>query len=232
MTITILGTSHIAGEAKERIKRAIEEKHFDCVAVELDMDRYYALKNKPQDGHKDSTYIDRKNLLQSMIVALLMKLQNNLSEHTGIGAGEEMLFAVNEAESRQIPVKLIDQHINTTLSKLSAISSMERINFLIYLVGGIIALPFLPVLSVFSKKTIDLNKVPEKEMVSELITEFKKKFPQTFNVLVEERNAIMSEKIKKLGETYKNILVVVGAGHLEGMKKILSDKITYAPASK
>ena len=227
MTIVILGTSHIAKEAKQRIKKTINEKSFDCVAVELDFDRYSALKNKPYNGKKDSTYIDRNNLLQSIIISMLIRIQNKLSEHTGMGAGEEMLYAVNEAEKKQIPVKLIDQHINTTIFKISKISFMERFKFLIYLFSGIIALPFLSFLSIFSKKTIDLNKVPEKEMVSELISNFKKKFPKIFNILVEERNEIMSEKIKKIGEKYNNILVVVGTGHIEGIKDILKHKIKY-----
>ncbi|MCK5040205.1 MAG: TraB/GumN family protein [Candidatus Aenigmarchaeota archaeon] len=227
MTITIIGTSHIAHESIEKIKKAIEEKAPDCVAVELDMDRLYALKNKLDNKEKKKSYIDRQNIIQSMIINLLMKLQNKLSEQTGLGAGEEMLFAVNEATNRGVPVKLIDQHINITISNIGNISIFERIKLLGYLVFVAVSLPFLPFLSVFSKKTIDLNKVPEKEMILEMMGEFKKKFPQTFDVLVEDRNKIMAEKIKKLGGVYENIVVVVGAGHIEGMRAILKGKIAY-----
>lgn len=226
MTISIIGTSHIAQESIERIKKAIEEKTPSCIAVELDLDRYHSLKEQ-QTGTERKKYIDKKNLLQYLTLTLLIKVQTKLSEYTGIGAGEEMLFAATHAEKKGIPVKLIDQHINTTILKLSGISTAERIKFLLYLIVGTISLPFIPFLSMFSKKKMDLNKVPEKEFVLELTGEFKKKFPQTYLVLVEERNTIMAEKIKKLGESYENIVVVVGIGHSEGLKEILGNQIVY-----
>ncbi|MCK5474695.1 MAG: TraB/GumN family protein, partial [Candidatus Aenigmarchaeota archaeon] len=46
MTIYLVGTSHIAKESLSKVKKAIEGKKPNCVAVELDYVRFHALKNK------------------------------------------------------------------------------------------------------------------------------------------------------------------------------------------
>jgi len=219
--ITIIGTSHIAQQSIDKIKKQFLEKNIDCVAVELDSDRLHCLKNR--DKNKPKSYFDKSNIIQSIIIKLLMRLQNKLSKETGLQTGQEMLFAVQQAEKRNIEIKLIDQHITTTIAKLNKISYLEKIKFFFYIVFGIFGLPFVYFKSVMS---FDLNKIPDKNHVEQIMIMFKKNFPQTFEILVCQRNEIMAEKIKNLAKTYENILVIVGVGHIKGLKQILKTKIS------
>ena len=58
MTIYIVGTSHVAGESVSKVKKAIAEKKPGCVAVELDMNRYMALKTREKRKGKINGYFD------------------------------------------------------------------------------------------------------------------------------------------------------------------------------
>ena len=49
----------------------------------------------------------------------------------------------------------------------------------------------------------------------------KDRYPSIYKVLVEERNKVMSRKLLSLMQTNKNVVAVVGAGHIEGITKII-----------
>ena len=103
MTIYLVGTSHIAKESLIKVKTAIEEKQPDCVCVELDATRYFALKNK----QKSSTPLNIP-LMQRMIFSLMKRMQDKLSRETNIFAGQEMLDAIKLAKKNKIPYYFID----------------------------------------------------------------------------------------------------------------------------
>ena len=46
--IILIGTAHISQESCNEVKKAVEEKSPDCVAIELDEGRYKSLNN-PED---------------------------------------------------------------------------------------------------------------------------------------------------------------------------------------
>ncbi|MCK5474822.1 MAG: TraB/GumN family protein, partial [Candidatus Aenigmarchaeota archaeon] len=158
-------------------------------------------------------------LLQKLIFALMQKIQERLSKETNIFPGQEMLDAVSLAEKQDIPYVFIDQNINITISRLmSEMGFFSKIKFLFYLLIGFIGIPF-PWL--MASKELDLNKVPEKDFIDEAMVELKAAFPAIYKVLVADRNKFMAKNIKKLGEKYDNVVVVVGAGHVKGIGKIL-----------
>ena len=72
----------------------------------------------------------------------------------------------------------------------------------------------------------DLKKVPSSVVVHKLINNFKHRFPHIHKVLVVDRDNYMVTRIKLLQRKFPkdDILVVVGAGHAEGIKKLLEDK--------
>ena len=214
MTIYLVGTSHIAKESLLKVKKAIEDKKPDCVAVELDAIRFHALKNKK----KRKTKV-KLPLLQKLIFALMQKMQDRLSQETNIFPGQEMLDAISLAEKQDIPYVFIDQNINITISRLmSEMSFFSKIKFLFYLLIGFIG---IPIPGIMASKELDLNKVPEKDFIDDAMVELKATFPAIYKVLVADRNKFMAKNIRKLGEKYDNVVVVVGAGHVKGIGKIL-----------
>ncbi len=214
MTIYLVGTSHIAKESLSKVKKAIEDKKPDCVAVELDAVRFHALKNK----RKRKTKV-KLPILQKLIFALMQKMQERLSQETNIFPGQEMLDAISLAEKQDIPYVFIDQNINITISRLmSEMGFFSKIKFLFYLLIGFIG---IPIPGIMASKEFDLNKVPEKDFIDEAMVELKAAFPAIYKVLVADRNKFMAKNIRKLGEKHDNVVVVVGAGHVKGIGKIL-----------
>ncbi len=199
--IKIIGTSHISRESVEQIKKSFQEHDFDLVAVELDKNRLSALKAQ-------KVGVTTRNPIALIISAI----QTYMSKKTGITPGTEMLTAVENAERFGIPVFLLDQDISLTLKGLKEVSLKEKIKITGYTLLGL-----------FGRRTVkfDITKVPSQEFVEYMLINFKVMFPEFYNVLIEERNKYMVERIKKLEETYDDILVVVGAGHKPGMESLM-----------
>ena len=86
----------------------------------------------------------------------------------------------------------------------------------------------------YGVKELDLTKVPSKKMIKKLTSEVKKRYPNVYNVLIEERNKIMALNLKRLMESNpdKLIIAIIGAGHEEEMMDLIKKKeeqeITYS----
>jgi len=218
MTIYIVGTSHIAGESVSKVKKAIAEKKPGCVAVELDMGRYAALKSRDNGNGKIEM-----PLLQKAIFLVLRHVQKQLSKETNILPGEEMLAACECASEVGAKVAFIDQDINVTLGRLmKKLGVFGQLKLLLYMGVGILG---IPVKGLVMSKEIDLNKVPDDEFIEYAMGEFRKHFPSVYEVLVVERNHVMGRNLRKLGDEFEDVVAVMGAGHVKSVGKLLeSDK--------
>ena len=98
--ITIIGTSHISPESIRTIKDTIENEKPDCVAVELDMNRYISMKSGEM-GRPPGLFLK-----------IFSWLQKKLGKSTGIFPGQEMMTAIEFSRKNKIPVYLIDQDIS------------------------------------------------------------------------------------------------------------------------
>jgi pheromone shutdown protein TraB len=90
---------------------------------------------------------------------------------------------------------------------------------------------------VLRKKEVvfDLAKVPSQRVIKKLTSKVKKRYPNLYFVLVDERNQIMAKNLAGIMAKNPNdkILAIIGAGHEEEIlslvKKELSDKqISYS----
>ena len=72
-------------------------------------------------------------------------------------------------------------------------------------------------------ENFDLSKVPKKELIIKMMGQLKKKYPSLYKTLVSDRNKYMVKNLIKLMRQHpdKKILAIVGAGHKEGMEKLL-----------
>lgn len=199
--IEIRGTSHVAGEDLESIGREVAEKEPGVVALELDPRRLEALVHGSRGrGPRNPFFL------------LLKRVQDLLGRRTGVAPGSDMLEAYRAADSEGIDVALIDQDIGITLGKLKEVPIVEKVKF----TGFLFLSPFL-----FHGTEIDLETVPEEELVDEMLLRFRVGFPEMFRVLVEERNRVMAERLKILEAEYGDVLAFVGAGHVEGVKELV-----------
>ena len=205
--IKIIGTSHVAKSSVNEVHRVIEKLKPDCVAVELCPARFYTLLEGPR----------KPSLGFGLTQFLLSYLQQYLGKKIGIMPGAEMLEAINAAKKAGSKVVLIDMRIEQILMRISGISKREKIRLFSKLIFGF-------VLSPFSKESFDISKVPSKRLIKKAMGYMKKELPVFYDILVTQRNKYMARNILSLSKKYEKIVVVVGAGHEDGLKKLLNKK--------
>ncbi len=219
--IRIIGTSHIAKQSIEEIKAAVDSYQPNIIAVELDLKRAYALthEEKRKTPFSEILKIGWKGFL---FVKIGQYLQEKLGRIVGIAPGSEMKTALKLAREKGLQVAFIDQPIEITLKNFSrTLTWKEKIRFVTDLFKGLI-MPKKQI-KAFGFESFDLSRVPEKEIISKAINQLRIHYPNVYKTLIQDRNKYMVKEIVQLLRKYpeKKILVVVGAGHREGMEQLL-----------
>ncbi|MBT7522682.1 MAG: TraB/GumN family protein [Nitrospina sp.] len=214
VSITLLGTAHVSKESVALVEEQILSKEFDCIAVELCPARYENLKNKSWWQNLDIYEVFKKKKASLLLINLaLSAYQRRLADKVGVEAGKEMMRAIELAIENEIRLEVVDRDITTTLHRLiTKVSFWQKIKIFSGLVVGI-----------FVGEKIDkeqIESLKKGDMLHSVIEEFGDSLPQIKKVLIDERDEFMTGKLSmltKLENPPKNILAIVGAGHLVGM---------------
>ncbi len=213
--LRIIGTSHIAQQSLDEIERAFQQHKPDIVAVELDRKRLHALLSDERASPNLSA-IGKVGLKGYLFAVIGGFLQRKLGNIVGVKPGSEMKLAVELAKKMSTKIALIDQDIEITLKKFSIrITWREKFRFVVDVFNSLLFKKKVLAELGIGQDALDLSKVPGKELVKRLILQLKKRYPNVYDVLVDERNKIMANNISKLIHKFpdENILVVIGAGH-------------------
>src|SRR3989338_5497196 len=222
--LVFLGTSHIAKQSLDEVKNAIEKEKPEIIALELDHKRLHALM---QEQRRLEIGMIRKVGIKGFIFLLIGAwAEKKLGKLVGVAPGSEMRQALKIARKKDIRVALVDQDIEITLKRLShELTWKEKWNFV-----KDVAKAFFS-----SKKEIDfdLRTVPDKKTIKKLVDKLRERYPNVYKVLIEERNIAIANNLRKIigHNTDKKILVILGAGHIEDVVKLLEGKeihITYS----
>ena len=223
--LVFLGTSHIAKQSLDEVKKYIDEEKPDIIAIELDRKRLPALMSKANRKIelRNIRHIGLKGFIFSLIGAWAEK---KLGKLVGVAPGSEMKQAIKIARKKKIDLALIDQDIEITLKRLSkSITWKEKRHFLADIIKAF-----------FTRKheiDFDLATVPDKNIIKKLTSQLKKNYPNVYRVLIEERNNVIAGNIISLMQANQNkkILVILGAGHIDDVIEILNqkeDSISYS----
>ena len=222
--IILLGTSHVASDSVNEIKKVIGENNPEVVCLELDTGRFKSMMNDGEDVNKkeQSMMVQIKHLgvFGFLFMRVAGGLQKHLGKRMGIQPGIDMKTAYLEAREVKIPVSLIDLPISMTIRKMSKLSFGRKMKMLFSIVG-----------KSMSKKNrklmkFDLNKVPSDKVIAQMMNLIRVEVPDLYKILIDDRNHYMCKRLLKLRESHEgNIIAVVGAGHVDGMKKILNGKL-------
>jgi len=215
--IIIVGTSHIAGESVRMAREVIEKEKPDCVAVELDFRRLQGMRAGKGSNREALTVLGPLNFV---FFVMMRWIQGMMSKRTGVFVGEEMLRAVDVAEENKIQVALVDRDIAITIGRLRKVAFLERFYFILFMLSGVI---LGPIVAFFSKDNkIDLNRVPDNELIRDATGEIKKRFPGIYRVLIGERDRYIASRLIAISKSYKKIVAFIGAGHRESVQKIIT----------
>ena len=208
--IVLIGTGHVFNLSQALIN-IFEEKQPEIVCVELDKQRYYALKLK----HTSPEAYKNMERNVPILYKLLARFQEGMAKQYGVTAGEEMLTAINYANSHQLPVAFIDMNAQHLFSRmLRSMSLSEKFKLIFTGFGGFF----------ISKERVEKElKKLEKDFDS-YIKEIEKKFPTIKRVLIDERNLYMIQQLTAANEQYEKVIAVIGDGHIPGISELLTKK--------
>ncbi|KAB7632059.1 MULTISPECIES: TraB/GumN family protein [Stenotrophomonas] len=213
---TLLGTAHVSQASVEAVERAIESGRFDAVAVELDAQRLQALTDPDALAKLDLVEVIRKGRVALFAANLaLAAYQRRLAEQLEIEPGAELKRAVTLANERNLPVHLIDREVGLTFRRAS-----QRLGFFgkIKLVMGLGA-------GLFASEEVgedEIEKLKQGDMLEASFGEFASESPALYETIIGERDRYMATRLREVHDpAQREVLAVVGAGHLAGLAKYL-----------
>jgi pheromone shutdown-related protein TraB len=212
-TFILVGTAHVSRESADLVREVVERERPDRVCVELDAQRYEALSRKTQWENLDLKQVIRKRQLATLLVNLLLaSYQEKLGGKLGVKPGAELLGAIRIAEELEIPHTLCDRNIRITLLRAwRSMGLVQKWKLLSAILAG-----------VFTETELtedDLRRLRQQDVLSEMMQELAEYMPRLKSVLIDERDAYMAETIR--ASEGDRVVAVVGAGHLEGIRKAL-----------
>ena len=213
--IILIGTAHISQESCNEVKKAVEEKSPDCVAIELDEGRYKSLNNPEDWKNLDIVKVLKANQGFLLLANLVLSgFQRRMGSNVGVKPGDEMRAADNCAKERNIPVAMVDRPIQTTLRRAWAVNSFWG---KCKLISALLA-------SAFDKEEVSGEQIENLKNSSEMdsmMKELADYMPVVKKVLIDERDRYLASKIWDCKG--KKTLAVLGAGHLPGVEAYLKE---------
>ncbi|MDD3159531.1 MAG: TraB/GumN family protein [Candidatus ainarchaeum sp.] len=217
--IILVGTAHISKESMELVKETINLEQPDVVGVELDEQRIeQLLSGKKWQETNIIEIVKTGRTYLFLLNTVLSNVQKQLGDEVGIKPGSEMLVAIKVANENKKPIHLLDRNISITLKRaIKKMTLKEKIWIGVSLVGAMFGVGEKINLNISS-----IEDLKDQDLINKLMKELGKKMPSIKEVLVDERDAYIAQMIKI--SPGKKIVAVVGAGHLEGIEKIINEK--------
>ena len=213
----IVGTAHVSKESTDLVKATIEEEKPDTVCVELCDSRFQSIrhKNRWQDMNIIKVIKEKKTFLL-LSNLLLASFQKRIADKLDIQPGAEMIQAIDSADAIEANIILADRDIRITLSRIWRVTglwSKLKIIFQLALSLG----------NVDEITEQDIEKMKQEDMLQSLLSEVEKSLPVLREILIDERDRYLAQKIKM--SPGNKIVAVVGAGHVPGILKYWEEEI-------
>lgn len=223
-TYYILGTAHISQTSVDEVKKVIAEIKPDTVCVELCETRYRALTDASQWEKLNIGQVIRDGKALFLLASLAFSsFQRRMGDQVGVKPGSELLEGIRQAEAHGAELVLADRDIQITLKRTWGNLGFWK-KFM--LLGGLLE-------SMLEDEKItdeDLEKLKEKDQLTDAMEAFAEAMPEVKEPLIDERDQFLMSKIEEApGES---IVAVVGAGHVAGMTKWLGKNVDRTQISQ
>ena len=203
----LLGTAHISQESIVQVTTSIREEKPDCVAIELDEQRYASMKNPEAWKNLDIVKV-LKNGQGFVLMAnlILSSFQKRMGADVGVKPGEEMKAAIAVAEELNIPAVMVDRPIQMTLKRAWAKNSL----------WGKCKLLAVLLSSAFEKSEIsaeEIEKLKNESEMDSMMNEIAEYLPAVKAVLIDERDRYLASHIWEAqvnGAPAKKTVAVLG----------------------
>lgn len=213
---TLLGTAHVSRASVEAVRAAVASGQYDAVAVELDPGRLQSLTDPDVLARMDIVRVlrDGKTHLFAANLAL-SSYQRRLAEQLDVEPGAELKAAVEDARARDLPVRLIDREVGLTFRR-----AMQRLGW-----WGRARTGAGILLAMFGDEEVgddEIEKLKQGDMLEASFGEFATHSPALYETVIAERDRYMAARLRQ-DPGARNVLAVVGAGHLPGLARHLAE---------
>lgn len=210
--IFLVGTAHVSQRSVAVVEHVINTVKPDVVAVELCAARHRSLTQEQQWQETDIVKVIREKKSMVLLANLLLaSFQKRLGAGLGVRPGQEMLAAVEAADKSGARIVLADREIQLTLKRAWGQATFwDKCRLIPSLLSGL-----------FSREQMsedELERLRNKDILSEVMDEFARHYPRIKVALIDERDQYLAKKIDTGGGEV--IVAVVGAGHCSGMEKL------------
>ncbi len=215
--VILIGTAHVSKESAQQVSQTIREEKPDTVCVELCQSRYQSIRQKERWQETDIVkVIKEKKSFLLLSNLLLASFQKRIAKKFDINPGAEMIKAIETAEETGAKIHLADRDIRTTLARTwRAMGLWSKIKLMFQLI--------LSLGEVEDIKEEDIEKMKQEDVLESLLAEVGKSLPVLKEILIDERDQYLADKIRNCPG--KNVVAVVGAGHVQGIKKYWNTEI-------
>jgi pheromone shutdown-related protein TraB len=219
-TITLIGTAHVSQESADLVRRTIETEQPDTVCIELCESRLQSVRQKSRWQEMDIIKVVKEKkaflLLSNLILA---SFQKRIADRMDIKPGQEMITAVEAAEAAGAQVWLADRDIRVTLSRTwRSMGLWDKLKLLYQLL--------LSLGEVDDLSQEDIERMKQEDVLNALLEEIGTAQPVIREILIDERDRYLAQKIKDAPGAH--IVAVVGAGHVPGIKRYWSSETDLA----
>ena len=161
--------------------------------MELCPARYKALTGQEEETEiKISELLSGGRLYFFLVQWFLAYIQKKIGDEMGVKPGSEMLAAIEAAKRTGARVALVDRDVGITIQRFwSAMGFLDKVK----LIGSLIPAAFG-----WGKEEIDIDTITEEDIVSQMISEFRKISPRAANVLLDERDAFIARNLVSLSK--------------------------------
>lgn len=220
---TLLGTAHVSKASVEAVRESILHGAFDAVAVELDAQRLQSMSDPGALAKLDLVEVIRSGRTALFAANLgLAAYQRRLAEQLGIEPGAELKAAAEDARAAGIPLQLIDREVGLTFRR-----AMARLGW-----WGRAKISAGLLTSLFVDEEVGAEQIEDLkqgDMLEASFGEFARDNPALYDTIIAERDRYMAARLRELpaehGEV-REVLAVVGAGHLKGLTRHLQEDDT------
>lgn len=197
--ITLVGVGHVFA-LSDNIKTLIRSRRPEVVCLELDTLRFQSLVQRRESGDVPLQY------------RFLAYVQTRLADKFGTQVGDEMLAAADAAREVGAKVALIDMDGGAVMRKLwDSMTFSEKIRMM----GSALV-------SFFMTREVVEKELERYEGNEEMYMQgLEKEFPTVKEVLLDDRNRYMADRLTSIASQHKTIVAVVGDGHVPGLMENL-----------
>lgn len=209
--VVLIGTAHVSQQSVDLVKEVIETEKPDTVCVELCSSRYQTISQKDQWQNMDIIkVIKEKKSFLLLSNLMLAAFQKRIAAKLDIRPGQEMIQAIESAQTLGAQIHLADRDVRVTLSrtwrKMGLWSRLKLIFQMVISLGEVEEI-----------KAEDVERMKQQDMLEAILAEVGQSLPTLRHTLIDERDQYLAAKIRTAPG--HKIVAAVGAGHIPGILK-------------